>query len=99
MPGGQNMTDKIKEAVRELMSVPGIGRSIAGDCIELGIYKVKQLAGRSPEELYEKLCSIKGQKIDRCMLYVFRCAVYYASNKKHDQEKLKWWNWKDGKNQ
>jgi len=93
------MKDKIKEAVRELMSVPGIGRSIAGDCIELGIYKVKQLAGRSPEELYEKLCLIKGQKIDRCMLYVFRCAVYYASNKKHDPEKLKWWNWKDDKNE
>ena len=90
------MTDKIKEAVRELMSVPGIGKSIAGDCIELGIYKVKELKGRSPEELYEKFCALKGQKIDRCMLYVFRCAVYYASNKKHDPEKLKWWYWKDG---
>jgi hypothetical protein len=29
------------------------------------------------------------------MLYVFRTAVYYASNSKHDPEKLKWWNWKD----
>jgi hypothetical protein len=32
------------------------------------------------------------------VLYVFRCAVYYASNSVHDQERLKWWNWKDAKN-
>ncbi|WP_334292712.1 helix-hairpin-helix domain-containing protein [Parasporobacterium paucivorans] len=29
------------------------------------------------------------------MLYVFRCAVYYANEEAHDPEKLKWWNWKD----
>jgi hypothetical protein len=28
-------------------------------------------------------------------LYVFRCAVYYATNKSHDVELLQWWNWKD----
>jgi hypothetical protein len=33
--------------------------------------------------------------VDRCMLNVFRCAVYYASNDIHDPELLKWWNWKD----
>jgi hypothetical protein len=27
------------------------------------------------------------------MLYVFRCAVYYASNETHEPERLKWWNW------
>nr|WP_321429915.1 helix-hairpin-helix domain-containing protein [uncultured Methanolobus sp.] len=29
------------------------------------------------------------------MLYVFREAVYFASNEEHDPELLKWWNWKD----
>ncbi|WP_394701143.1 helix-hairpin-helix domain-containing protein [uncultured Methanolobus sp.] len=33
--------------------------------------------------------------LDRCMLYVFREAVYFASNEEHDPELLKWWNWKD----
>ncbi|NIV18422.1 MAG: pathogenicity locus, partial [Woeseiaceae bacterium] len=28
-------------------------------------------------------------------LYVFRCAVYYASEEDHDPELLKWWNWTD----
>jgi hypothetical protein len=35
--------------------------------------------------------------IDRCLLYVCRCAVYYASNTKHAPRKLLWWNWKDVK--
>jgi hypothetical protein len=37
----------------------------------------------------------KASPVDRCVLYVFRCAVYYANNKTHDPELLKWWNWKD----
>ena len=32
---------------------------------------------------------------DRCVLYAFRCAVYYASHTTHDPNLLKWWNWKD----
>ncbi|NJM89920.1 MAG: hypothetical protein HC847_25010 [Hydrococcus sp. RU_2_2] len=38
---------------------------------------------------------LRGQHIDRCVLYVFRCAVYYASNSVREPELLKWWNWKD----
>ena len=49
------------------------------------------------EQLYQQLCVQQGQHVDRCMLYVFRCGVYFASHKKHDPEKLKWWNWKDSK--
>jgi hypothetical protein len=37
-----------------------------------------------------------GRHVDRCVLYTFRCAVYFASESKHDPELLKWWNWKDG---
>jgi hypothetical protein len=29
------------------------------------------------------------------MLYVLRCAVYYASTDDPNPERLKWWNWKD----
>jgi hypothetical protein len=31
------------------------------------------------------------------VLYVFRCAVYYATEKEHDPELLKWWSWQDPK--
>lgn len=39
---------------------------------------------------------MRGEPQDRCLLYVFRCAVYYASRAKHDPEVLKWWNWRVG---
>ncbi len=45
--------------------------------------------------MYERLCEIQGRSLDRCVLYAFRCAVYYASHEAHDPELLKWWNWKD----
>jgi hypothetical protein len=38
-----------------------------------------------------------GAHVDRCALYVFRCAVYFASEAKPDPELLKWWNWKDAR--
>ena len=81
----------------ELLKIPGVGKSIASDLVDLGIKRIEELKGRNPEKLYEDFCILRGQKIDRCMLYVFRCAVYFASNTEHDPEKLKWWNWKDKK--
>ena len=85
---------KAKSALEE---IPGVGPSIAEDLHSLGISRVAQLNGRSPEVLYKKLCDLTGVRQDPCVLYTFRCAVYYASNAKHDAEKLKWWNWKDVK--
>ncbi len=82
-------------SLKELQQIPGIGKSIAGDLWELGIRSVADLKGRNPERLYLKRCEQQGVKIDRCLLYVFRGAVYFASRKKHDPELLKWWNWKD----
>ena len=82
-------------ALKNLQRIPGVGKSIANDLWEIGITKVDDLKGRSPEQLYAKSNQHAGVIQDRCLLYVFRCAVYYASNSKHDEEKLKWWNWKE----
>jgi hypothetical protein len=79
----------------ELMQIPSIGVSLSRDLNSLGIKSVKDLKDADAEKLYEKLCKIHGKHIDRCVLYAFRCAVYYASNRKHNPDKLKWWNWKD----
>lgn len=81
----------------DLQSIPGVGPSIAQDLIDLGIRRVADLRRRSPERLYDRLRALRGQHIDRCALYVFRCAVYFASEPQPDPERLKWWNWKDGK--
>ena len=77
----------------ELEEIPGIGPALARDLKSVGIEKISDLRGRDPQKLYDKLCKLHGKQ-DRCVLYAFRCAVYYASGGK-DKEKLKWWNWKD----
>jgi nucleotidyltransferase/DNA polymerase involved in DNA repair len=83
--------------LKELRRIPGVGKEISEDLWNIGIRSVQDLKGHDPERLYQKLCEFEGTKIDRCMLYVLRCAVYYASNIEHDPRLLKWWNWKDEK--
>ena len=83
--------------MKELRTIPGVGPSIAVDLWELGVRRVADLKGRDPERMYVERCAQMGQPIDRCLLYVFRCAVYFASHTRHDPERLKWWNWSDAK--
>lgn len=80
--------------LKDLQRIPGVGISIANDLWEIGIRKVEDLIDKNPEKLYDKSNRHAGVIQDRCLLYVFRCAVYFASNTKHEKEKLKWWNWK-----
>ena len=82
-------------ALKDFQRIPGVGKSIARDLWNLGLRSPADLRGEDPEVLYERLCAYQGTRVDRCMLYVFRCAVYFASNEQHDPELLKWWNWKD----
>ncbi|QNM06317.1 helix-hairpin-helix domain-containing protein [Qiania dongpingensis] len=79
----------------ELRKIPGVGKETEKDLQMLGYFTVESLKDEDPEAIYEKECLLRGCHIDRCQLYVYRCAVYYASNEEHDPEKLKWWNWKD----
>jgi hypothetical protein len=85
--------------LKDLQRIPGVGPSIAGDLLGLNILAVQDLRGRDPEALYASLCGQAGHSVDRCVLYVFRCAVWFAehngSDDNLDSEKLKWWNWKD----
>ena len=78
----------------DLRRIPGVGPSIAQDLLDLDIQRVDDLRDVDPEQLYEQLCLLRGTQIDRCVLYVFRCAVYFASHQEHDPELLKWWSWK-----
>jgi Pathogenicity locus len=82
-------------AIRPLLVIPGIGPSLGADLYLLGIRSVQSLRNRNPEALYRKLCRVVGRKVDRCVLYTFRCAVYFASEENPDPERLKWWLWMD----
>ena len=86
-----------EQSLKELRSIPGVGKSIANDLWNIGIQKVTDLKGCDPDVLYDLSNKFAGTVQDRCLLYVFRCAVYFAETHQDDQEKekLQWWNWKD----
>lgn len=77
--------------------IPGVGTRMARDFLDLGYRSLVDLKSEQPEQMYQKLCTLRGQHIDRCVLYVFREAVYLANSDNPDPELLKWWNWKDSK--
>ena len=79
----------------DLQTIPGVGPSISQDLRELGYGSVAELKGQDPQEMFERLCLRQGQYVDRCVLYVFRCAVYFAETGEPEPDLLKWWNWKD----
>jgi len=79
----------------ELEQIPGVGKSIARDLENIVIHAVADLKGKNPEALYEQSNRFAGVTQDRCLLYVFRCAVYFAETENPEPEKLKWWNWKE----
>ncbi len=78
-----------------LQTIPGVGKNMERHLLELGYTSVASLKGESPEEMYRRDCLRHGAQMDRCVLYVYRLAVYFAENDAHDPQKLKWWNWKD----
>jgi hypothetical protein len=87
--------DARRRVLRELQTIPSIGPSLAQDLYALGIRRVADLKRKNPETLYRQLETLTGSHQDRCVLYTFRCAVYYAKTPRPDPRRLLWWNWKD----
>lgn len=79
----------------DLQAIPGVGEKIELLLNDVGVRSIKDMKTADPEQLYDNLCDKKASRVDRCVLYVFRCAKYYVGHKDHDPERLKWWNWKD----
>lgn len=79
----------------ELRKIPSVGKETEKDLIAMGYTTIESLRDADPEELYLRDCAMKGVKVDRCQLYVYRCVVYYCSTEDPEPEKCKWWYWKD----
>lgn len=79
----------------DLLTIPNVGKNTKEDLLNIGITCVEDLVGKDPEDLYIEDCIYKKYQEDKCQLYVFRAAVYYAEHETHEKEKLKWWYWKD----
>lgn len=91
------MKNQKPRPINDLQTIPGVGKSIAEDLRNIGVQAVVDLKGKDPEKLFEMSNRFEGKVQDRCLLYVYREAVYFAENPNPDPEKLKWWNWKDNR--
>lgn len=87
--------DKQSKSSCDLKIIPGVGDNMRLHLNKIGIHTVGDLVGKNPEEMYMQDCIVNGCNVDRCVLYVYRLAVYFAENDVHQPEKLKWWYWKD----
>ncbi|NJN64627.1 MAG: Pathogenicity locus [Acidobacteria bacterium] len=79
----------------ELLQIPGIGPKMAPKLRRLGFDRVADLKNADPEDMYRRYEELVGGPADRCVLYVFRCAVYFARTPDPDLGLLRWWRWKD----
>lgn len=59
----------------ELTDLPGIGRAVADDLRRIGVRAPRDLAGRDPYALYDKLNRVTGQRHDPCVLDTFMAAT------------------------
>ncbi len=75
--------------------LPGVGPSISEDLWALGMRSLDDVAAGDPEAMFEQTRRLAGGSMDRCVLYVYRCAVAVASDPDIDPHLRKWWNWKD----
>jgi len=46
------LSDDKERSIKELMTIPSIGKSIANDLWEIGITSIEELKGKDPEFLY-----------------------------------------------
>ena len=79
----------------ELQKIPGVGPRMAGHLERIGCPTLDSLKGWDPEELYRRDCLSQGCQVDRCVLYVYRLAVYYAEHGECPPDRQNWWDWKD----
>ena len=78
---------------RFLADLISVGPAMLRDFEILGVRTVEQLARRSPEVLYRKLCRVAPEHQDICCLDAFRAAVVQARNPRLPVEQCQWWYW------
>lgn len=79
----------------DLLKIPGVGSNMKQHLVNIGYYFVEDLVGKDPENIYNEDCTFQKKRVDRCVLYVYRLAVYFANTPNPDTDKLQWWKWKD----
>lgn len=73
----------------ELHSLKNVGKATLQDLKILGISTIDQLNKADPDELFQQLQILTGQKHDPCVWDVFTAIIHEAKT----GEKTPWWEW------
>jgi hypothetical protein len=81
------MKNPDRNRITKVDALPNIGKSIAKDLDLIGIDHPQKLVGKSPFDLYDKLCKKTGKHVDHCVIDVFMSAVDFMEG----GEPKPWW--------
>ncbi len=87
------MKNPDREKVSRLEDLPNIGKAMAGDLYLIDIHHPKDLIGKEPFDMYERLCAISGQRYDPCVIDVFMSVVHFMEG----GEPLPWWSFTESR--
>ncbi len=82
------MKNPNRETISRLKELPNIGKTMAKNLQIIGIEKPKELIGKEPMHLYEKLCLVTGKQHDPCVIDVFMSVIHFMEG----GEPLPWWS-------
>jgi hypothetical protein len=75
MAAAQSLKARNARTAQSLEQIPNIGQSVADDLRSIGIKTPRDLIGRNPQQLYDRLCRRTRQ--DPCVLDTFTSAVRF----------------------
>ncbi len=87
------MKNPNRETVSRLEDLPNIGKASASDLHLIGIDHPKDLIGKEPFDMYERLCSITGTRHDPCVIDVFMSVIHFMEC----GESLPWWSFTESR--
>lgn len=76
-------------ALSEFQTIPSIGIRFAQDLISLGFYSIRELNGKDPAKLVDRLERQLGAWIDPCVEDQMRLCTHYAA---HLDDRMNWWD-------
>ena len=76
-----------RETTRILTDLPNVGKTVARDLENIGIYRPEDLVGKDAFVLYKTMCDFYGLRQDPCMLDVLMSIVDFMNG----GEPQVWW--------
>ncbi|MFT7880302.1 MAG: helix-hairpin-helix domain-containing protein [Sulfurimonas sp.] len=84
-----NPNKVVREKTETLTDLPNIGKSLAKDLEDIGIDTPEKLKGKTPYTLYQRLCEVRGERQDPCILDIFISITDFMNG----GEPKVWWDY------